>query len=72
MDFDEIREHSEVYDLQTLVVDSQNRAIERVSGISALIYGLTREGRSPEGKREDLEALRSSADRFPAQARQSS
>ena len=61
MDFDDVREYSEVYDLQTLVVDSQNRMMERLAGMTALFYGLTRERNPQERERRDLEALRSRA-----------
>lgn len=61
MDFEDVREYSEVYELQALVVDSQNRVMERVAGIGALFYGLTREGNQPDRERLDLEALRSRA-----------
>jgi hypothetical protein len=67
MDFDDVREYSEVYELQSLVVDSQNRLIERVSGIGALLYGLSREGIPGEHEQQDLTTLRTRAlDAFAA------
>jgi hypothetical protein len=61
MDFDDVREYSEVYELQSLVVESQNRIMERISGIGALMYGLSREGTPQEREQQDLVALRTRA-----------
>ena len=67
MDFDDVREYSEVYELQSLVVDSQNRVMERLSGIAALLYGLSREGTPREHEQQDLVTLRTRAlDAFSA------
>lgn len=47
MDYDEVKEFSELYELQDLVTDSQRQLLVRLSGLTAMIAGAGGDPRRP-------------------------
>jgi len=57
MDYADVKEYSELYELQDLVVESQNQLIARLPGLSLLSF-MTAGGDPVRGRSQDVEAVR--------------
>jgi hypothetical protein len=57
MDYDEVKEFSELYELQDLVADSQRQLLVRLSGLTAVIAGAG--GDPTKASAQDLQVFRS-------------
>ena len=57
MDYDEVKEFSELYELQDLVADSQRQLLVRLSGLTAMIAGAG--GDPTKASAQDLQVFRS-------------